>query len=297
MGMQAFCRILLALAHHETDASLIAYGRMLARMLPAAEFDCVHVTPGGGASPAAREALTAHIRQYLGDAWDPGRFRSHALDGVRLDRLLQFSADHRCDLILLGHRRDRGGRRSLARRLAMKAPCSVWLAPEGSPAKMSRILAPVDFSARSADALDVACRLAASAGSDDITALHVYFNDAATIYDDYGEALLDGEASDFHKFLARIDLHGVDVLPVFVESAAVSRTICRVASERDCDLIVMGTRGRTRSAAVLLGSETEHVIMNTEIPVLAVKHFGAELRLLRVLLERRFQDKGEERYG
>jgi outer membrane protein OmpA-like peptidoglycan-associated protein len=50
------------------------------------------------------------------------------------------------DLILVGHGRGHSGKRALARRLAMKAPCSVWVVPEGAPARLNRILVPVDFS-------------------------------------------------------------------------------------------------------------------------------------------------------
>jgi hypothetical protein len=47
---------------------------------------------------------------------------------------------------------------------------------------------------------------------------------------------------------------------------------------------------------VLLGSETEQVIMETRRPVLAVKHFGSRLRLLQVLLEDRFRRRGDLRF-
>ena len=74
------------------------------------------------------------------------------------------------------------------------------------------------------------------------------------------------------------------------------RSILRIAMEQSCDLIVMATRGRSPSAAVLLGSETEHCLMATPIPLLAVKHFGARLSLLQALRDQRFRKRGEERF-
>ena len=59
----------------------------------------------------------------------------------------------------------------------------------------------------------------------------------------------------------------------------------------------MGTRGRSRSAALLLGSETEHVMRETTLPVIAVKHFGARLRFLEALLARRLRPRGGARFG
>ena len=47
--------------------------------------------------------------------------------------------------------------------------------------------------------------------------------------------------------------------------------ILRVAKERQCDLIVMASHGRRGMAGVLLGSETQKVLMRTEIPVLVYR--------------------------
>ena len=76
----------------------------------------------------------------------------------------------------------------------------------------------------------------------------------------------------------------------------IARTIHRVASEQAVDLKVMSTRGRSRSAAILLGSVTEGVITEARTPVLAVKHFGAQLGLLQVLLDRTRRTEGEPHF-
>ena len=49
-------------------------------------------------------------------------------------------------------------------------------------------------------------------------------------------------------------------------------TIARVARERDADLIVMSTHGRTGLQHVLLGSVAEKVVRLAPCPVLTVKH-------------------------
>ena len=171
----------------------------------------------------------------------------------------------------------------------MAAPCSVWLVPEGSRAAVDRILAPVDFSSRSADALGLACSIAAAAGVEHCLGLHVRFNPAATTFDGYEQIEMEEVAQAFYLFIARIDMHGVSVVPRFEEGANVGVAIDRVATELDTDLIVMNTRGRSSASSVLLGSETEYVIMASRRPVLAVKRFGARLRFLEALLHERFR--------
>jgi nucleotide-binding universal stress UspA family protein len=50
-----------------------------------------------------------------------------------------------------------------------------------------------------------------------------------------------------------------------------AEAIIEVAETRQCDLIVMGTRGRGRLSSLLLGSQTQKVISLAHCPVLAVK--------------------------
>jgi hypothetical protein len=82
------------------------------------------------------------------------------------------------------------------------------------------------------------------------------------------------------------------VTPLFDEGANAAHAIERVAEREQADLIVMGTRGRSRSAAILLGSVTEQTLIETRLPLLAVKHFGARMSVLQALLDRRFLHSG-----
>jgi nucleotide-binding universal stress UspA family protein len=50
-----------------------------------------------------------------------------------------------------------------------------------------------------------------------------------------------------------------------------AETICRVAKEEGCDLIVMGTHGRSGLGRLLLGSVAEQVLREAACPVLTVK--------------------------
>jgi nucleotide-binding universal stress UspA family protein len=56
-----------------------------------------------------------------------------------------------------------------------------------------------------------------------------------------------------------------------VRTAVPHRGILRYATERDVDLIVMGTHGRTGVERYLLGSVTEKVVRLSDVPVLSVK--------------------------
>ena len=287
-----FRRMLVALSGQETDEELLQYAGLLGQVLPGLDVVGVHVV----------DAQAQYGLKGLGDELRR-RFRHHlptgsaeVVAGNLLDRILEVTVARGCDLILLGHRHGARRRRSLARRLAMKAPCSVWMVPVGSPPVISRLLVPIDFSPRSADSLRLATGITEAVGRDECLALHVYFNHAAATFDEFDEILVESAEQTFGIFIAPIDMHGIYARPVFIESPNVAPTILRVAAEQQSDLIVMGTRGRSRSAAVLLGSETEHVLMDSAIPVLTVKHFGARLRLLQALRDERVRKRASEEW-
>lgn len=304
--MHPFQNIMIGLAGTDQDGELIRYSAMLAGLAGVREMHFVHVLPHQSiysntevstSYDHAVELIRDSVAEHLGDAPRQTAISYHVLSGDRVDRLLEFAAEHENDLVIVGHRKSQSGRRSLARRLAMKAPCSVWMVPEGSAPTLKRILVPVDFSEPAADALSVATALANLSGERDCIGLHVYFNEATTTYDEYDEVIRGREKEAFSRFISPVNLHGVYVRPLFEEGSNVANVIGRIAEKHGADLIVMGTRGRSRSAAILLGSETEHTIMESRIPVLAVKHFGARLNMLQALLDKRLRNRGGVRFS
>ncbi|MBL8211484.1 MAG: universal stress protein [Bryobacterales bacterium] len=218
--------------------------------------------------------------------------------GDTLDELLQETAALEADLLVVGARSH-----VTARRLAMLAPCSVLMVPEEDELQLERVLVPVDFSEASAEAVREGWRLA-RAGDGDCTVLAVESDD---------EAWLDWRKQPGHleeklKSFVADALGGLEprvrraVVPLShstmslgrelhqaprnIEGADIATTIVGEAGKRRATLVVMGTRGRTLAASILLGSVTEKVVQISRVPVLAVKRDGERLGLLRGLLER-----------
>ena len=285
--MAHYRRALVALSLGNADFDLVDYGAMLCCVNGIGELDLVHVAEQRAPEleriwnerkQAFAERLPDHVRS--------NRLFHHLLEGDRTDKLLEFSAERQSDVILLGQSAGHNQRRSLARRLAMNALCSVWLIPDRAPAKISRVVVPVDLSDRSADSLQEAISVAILAGLREVTALHVYFDPAIVTYNQGAGQALRKDEHELAGFLQTIDPHGLRIVPRSIEKSNVAHAIHRVCAEEGADLIVMGTRGRSRAASILLGSETEQALMESRIPILAVKHFGARRGLIDVLLQR-----------
>ena len=289
-----FHNVTVPLSMTESDIGLIRYAHMVASLGVTNEVRFVHVvTPTN--SEAARATrndvllqMKALVAEHFGEPIEEVAVDCHVVEGNRIDQLVDFSIHFKADLILLGHRNARSGRRSLAQRLAMITPCSVWSVPEDSPPRLNRILAPIDFSDHSADSLAMATCIARLQGLDTCETIHAFFDPSAIRYDERVDEIRGEEQLAFEKFVADVNTHGVTVQPTFVECNQTADAVIRHGVKMRADLIVMSTRGRSQTAAILLGSVTAQTIAESPMPVLAVKHFGAHLNLLEALRASRF---------
>ena len=64
---------------------------------------------------------------------------------------------------------------------------------------------------------------------------------------------------------------GVPFMAETIERSAVFEGILDAATEQGCDLIVMGSHGRSGVKALILGNETQKVLTHSRIPVLVIK--------------------------
>jgi nucleotide-binding universal stress UspA family protein len=133
------------------------------------------------------------------------------------------------------------------------------------------ILHPTDFSERSRHGFRLACSLARDYGAH-LIVLHVVPTPLAV----YMEGVVAGPEEDFQEEVDA-QFHAMksgiaEVRPEYrmVEGDAIYE-ILRFAAEQPCDLIVMGTHGRTGLGRFLMGSVAEGVVRKAACPVLTVK--------------------------
>jgi sulfate permease, SulP family len=294
----SFANVVVPLVLTESDVHLLRYTAFLAKAGIIGTCHFVHIetpdlnpTRQSETDPAKR--IQTFFENALGDSLQTVNARYHCIKGEsRLDALIQFISQNAIDLVLVGHR-DCNGHHSLAQRLAMICACSVWMMPEYVVAKFARIIAPIDFSPSSADALTQATALAAQVNSSECMAVHVYTDEAVVRYEEHETIKRDEEASKFSDFIRTVDLHGVPVKAVFVEGINTPNKILEEADNYQADLIVISTRGHSKTSSILLGSVTSTVMAEARMPVLVVKHYGAQLSLFQSLLSGGYFERSE----
>ena len=139
---------------------------------------------------------------------------------------------------------------------------------------IKRILFATDFSLWARRAEDYACALACSWKAS-LTVLCVAefppgLNPDYLVNQQYLADLLKNESSQLVDFKGRAELRGIAVT-TRVATGIPSEEVITAARAEDSDLIVVGTRGKTGLAHVLLGSTAERVIRGAPCPVLTVR--------------------------
>ena len=64
---------------------------------------------------------------------------------------------------------------------------------------------------------------------------------------------------------------GVTVKAIVAKSDLVAEAVISAAKKHKCDLIVMASHGRKGIKRLLLGSETQHVLTHSHVPVLVLR--------------------------
>lgn len=144
-----------------------------------------------------------------------------------------------------------------------------------------RILVATDGSDLSRTAVHSAIELAAAVGAE-LVALYVvprypvsYFEGGMAIsmddiartekqWSDKGQAVVDAVKQSAQE-------SGVTARAVVAQSDLVAESIMATANKHNCDLVVMASHGRKGIQRVLLGSETQHVLTHSTIPVLVLR--------------------------
>ena len=144
-----------------------------------------------------------------------------------------------------------------------------------------RILVATDGSDLSSTAVSSAIELAAAIGAE-LVALYVvprypvsYFEGGITIsvediartekqWSDKGQAVVDAVQE-------QAKAQGVTAKAVVAQSDLVAESIMSAATKHGCDLVVMASHGRKGIKRILLGSETQHVLTHSTVPVLVLR--------------------------
>ncbi|MFQ5491620.1 MAG: universal stress protein [Phycisphaerae bacterium] len=304
--MESYQRLLVCVSRQEQLADLLTYARRIARAAASKSIDLLHVADASSTAgdppdppPADTDSITVESLQGPALEYFPAQgevaVQCDVVTGSPAFEILNRARERRVDLIILGRRDTRGDlddHARIAERVARKASCSVLVLPPGPPrsAKVERVLVPVRDSECSANALDMACDIAATIDASvialNVFQVHAGYLRVGTTLAEHQARLEAAAQRENQRLIERVDTRGCQVgsrctpdpqgrpVPEILDSV----------EQTSADLIVIGARGRSGAAGVLLGNVTERLIRQSPVPVLAVKKKGEHLGVLQALL-------------
>ncbi|OAN63239.1 universal stress protein [Magnetospirillum moscoviense] len=180
--------------------------------------------------------------------------------------ILAESEDSNIDAIIIGRR----GKRGLARlmlgdataKVVGNAKCSVMVVPKAAEMWTRRVLLATDGS-RSSDAAAMAAARIAHCCATPITILSVEVPHHSPERQAEARKVVD-------RVLAFYQAEGLDAEGL-VGRGLPDQVIAQTMQDKGCDLVVMGSHGRTGLGRLLLGSNSERVIGQATCPVLCVR--------------------------
>jgi len=300
VSMYKFKHILVGLNLNESDAGLINYAGRIARTARSEDALFVYIIDhheipeavlksypdlAKPVSDTILESLQNEIKGVFSDGM-PFQIRYDLREGQRLQSILEEIRENSIDLVIIG--RKKSHERSsmiLAERLARKAPCTVLVVPEGSGAELNSILVATDFSHHSLLAMEEAIQAALALGISEITCANVYhvpvgYGSTGRSYEEFAEIMLENAKIEYGDFIEKCDLKGIRVTPVFELNDDITKGVLSIVNKHSPGLLVVGARGRRGAASLFLGSITEHILDNVDIPVMAVKNKDEGMKLI-----------------
>ncbi|RBA27763.1 universal stress protein [Flavobacterium tibetense] len=161
---------------------------------------------------------------------------------------------------------------------------------------MKKILVPTDFSKSAENALKVAAQIAKN-NNGEIFLLHMLElpmtgNDALSVAHDIPELMFFKNAA-----IAKLDaLMEVDYLKDLTVTKIIQfelafEGIIKTGEGHNVDLIVMGSHGASGFQEMFIGSNTEKVVRNSNVPVLVIKHEDANFKPEKFVFASDFSDE------
>ncbi len=218
-------------------------------------------------------------------------FHFEVAEGHKLTEILRKAKLKNIDLLITGRRLKIAGGSKLPEKLTRKAPCSVLVVPEDAHIRLQKLFVPIDFSEQSRLALTSAYEVSKSIKGVSLIAFHAaisqpLYHGNEFVHRESDESVLEKAKLEYNKFMQAFGAQQECFKPLIsvVQENNPAEYIKQNAYATDADMVIIGSKGRTNAASVLLGSVAENLIWLLSIPCMVIKEKGSNMDFLNVLL-------------
>ncbi len=211
-------------------------------------------------------------------------------DGEPIEKILKLAKVKHVDLIVMGRKKSLKGSGLVSSRIARKCPSSLLLVPEKFNNSIKKLLIPVDFSRHAALSVKQGIRFVKKSFKD-IELVHIYsvpsgYSKVGKSYEEFAKIIKGHAMNKCAKFLNENEFPSdIKCNYILEDHSNKGELIHDHAVDTKADLIVIGSRGRTRASSILIGSCAEKLVFHdSDMPVLIVKNKGENMDFLKAIL-------------
>ncbi|WP_258105114.1 universal stress protein [Marinoscillum sp. MHG1-6] len=295
--MYKFNKILVGLDHSSIDKDLIKGASELCKLSGSTEIFFVNVIKDfevpeqvikefphliEHALEDRKKELEKSVEKYLD--YDSAKVEVNVIveQGVITKTLIKTAAKEKIDLIVIGRKNEkRPG--VLVTRIARRAPCSLLIIPKGKTVSFDKILVPTDFSNYSKGAMEKAISLATKAQKktklviQNVFQVPTGYHYAGKSFEEFADIMKENIAKEYSKFMSQFNTEGLDIQSKYSldKNDNIIDDIVKEAKKIHANMIIIGAKGRTATAALFIGSKAERMVqINEDIPMLVIRPKG-----------------------
>lgn len=281
------------------DEPLLKYMEFLSGLLPVESAYFLHVVPRFDLyrfrfekelqSVAAQLELKENLVNQMANSINSNLSKRKGIDieydireGDPLEEILKDAEEVSADLVVIGQKNQVKTHGILAKKLSRNVKCNALIVPENSKHSLKKILVPIDFSEYSVKALRIAIAINKQLKEPaEITCLNIYelpdfasFNISRT-RENFGQMMKEDRMEAMQSFCKTYfpDEHqNIQKVVLQKETTWTPHYLMDYAQENETDFVVMGAKGHSKVALLMMGSVTEKFLsINESIPTLVVK--------------------------
>ena len=288
----------------EMDDHIIRYAAMICKALSVEKIFFVHVARSlelpkkvlkeypdllAPLDESIRVDLRKKVRAFFDDV--PGtQVEVEVKEGEPIEKILRLTKIKEVDVILMGRKQSLKGSGIVSSRIARKSPCSLLLIPESAPQVIDKIMVPLDFSRHSALAINCAEHISEATGAS-LSFTNVYkvptgYHATGKSYEEFAKIMEHHAHDDYKDFLDQHSLEKENPCSYLLSNDGdYAELLYQHSRDIKATLIVLGSRGRTSAAVVLIGSLAEKLTyLDHDIPLFIVKEKGENMGFIEALM-------------
>ncbi len=206
------------------------------------------------------------------------------------DDILKWAKAKDIDLILMGKKTGTKTADKIPGKIAKMSNSSILIYPSDSKKTINKIVVLVDFSEHSKTAVQAAIAMGKHKPVE-ITCLHVYnlpigWYKTGKSKEDYTTILGGNAEKSYKKLLEGMEQGNASITleSRFADEESPAKVMYKFAENSEADMLVIGSKGRTQAAEVLLGSMAVKILeLDKTIPLMVVKNKADNMDFLDAL--------------